>query len=250
MKLNIVRVSKLCGLIDHTQEIMAEFYDARLAAYGRRKRAMLASMEHELRRISNQARFILMVIADELKIANRRRADIVAELRERKFEAWAPRKNSANTLRNRAKATDADDESEGEGVESVEGTGDYAYLLSMKLSALTKEQVEQLLARQEDALAQVHALQKQSSKDLWRADLDALEECLDEYRTEYEDSVAKMRQEAEAKRKQATQGAKAKTTGRRGTKRKAATKKSARSVKPRVRKKAVSKASRKSRKFL
>jgi len=199
-------------------EILQEFYDARIAAYSARKRAMLAAMEHKLSKITNQARFIMMIVNDELQIAKRGRAEVVADLKARKFEPWQARKGDGNTLKNRAKSTDAFDEEER--AKAAGGPSDaagYKYLLSMSLSCLTKEKVEELLATQEALLAEVRALQKKSVKDLWRNDLDALEGHLDEYRTEYEQNVAKMRAEAEAKRVKAKLGQK--TKGGKGKKR-------------------------------
>jgi len=225
-------------------EIMQEFYDARIAAYSARKKALLNAMEHKLSKITNQARFIMMVVEDEIQIAKRRKAEVIADLKAKKFEPWFPRKDDGNTLKNRAKSTDAFDEDGEEGAaensKTVSGKSDaagYKYLLSMSLSSLTKEKVEELLALQEKTLAEVRALQKKSVKDLWRNDLDALEGHLDEYRTEYEKNVALMREEAEKKRKKAklaektTKGGKKRVVKKRVTKvtKKAAPKKSTKS---------------------
>merc|ERR1719474_665052 len=160
-------------------------------------------MEYNLLRISNQAKFVVMVINNELKVSNRKRLDVVRSLRDNGFECWAPSKRDSNTLKNRARSTDGtDDEAEGEEAAACKmemdsesgGDGDlkalskgYEYLLKMPISSLTKEKVAQLLRLQEETEHEVNSLRKKSVKDLWRSDLDELEQHLDEYRAEFEE---------------------------------------------------------------
>lgn len=159
---------------------LQEFYDARIAGYSQCKRAMLAAMEHMLAKIANQARFIT-VSMDELKIAKHRMAEVVRDLKECKFEPWLPRKDG-NTL----KFTDAVDEDEEEGKQ------------------------KQTDGKTDAVMGGVQALQKKSGKDLWYIDLDALEGHMDDYCSEYERNVSKMRQMAEAKYNKVKLGAKTK----------------------------------------
>jgi len=86
---------------DSVEAILEEFYVGRLGAYSQRKKAMLQSMEHNLLKISNQAKFVVMVINNELKVSNRKRLDVVRSLRDNGFECWAPNKRDSNTLKNR-----------------------------------------------------------------------------------------------------------------------------------------------------
>eukprot|EP00487_Bulimina_marginata_P000068 TRINITY_DN10127_c0_g1_i3.p1 TRINITY_DN10127_c0_g1~~TRINITY_DN10127_c0_g1_i3.p1 ORF type:complete len:150 (-),score=15.32 TRINITY_DN10127_c0_g1_i3:269-718(-) len=95
---------------ENVQDILQEFYESRLRAYLLRKRALLKSMEHNLSKITNQARFIMMIIDEKLKIAKRPKLDILRDLKKHKFETWTASKDDGNTLRNRAKATDAFEE--------------------------------------------------------------------------------------------------------------------------------------------
>jgi len=218
-------------------DILSEFYETRLNAYASRKKALLKSMEHELLRISNQARFILMIIDEEFKIAKRRKLDIVADLKRHGFDTWQALKADTNTLKNRAKSTDAFEEeaaanagnnptnanaanNNGNNNNKMEvdsgdgGDGDeaaalkklaigYQYLLSMSLSSLTKERVDALLNQQQETQDKVNALQQKSVKDLWRADLDDLEESLEEYEQSYLQNIEEMRKNEEAKRTKA-----------------------------------------------
>jgi len=203
--------------------------------------ALLAAMEHTLKKISNQARFIKLIVDGKLKISKRKRMDIVKDLKERKFDIWLPSKDSANTLRDRAKATDAfeneDEENEKKEDENAmdvdEGEDDlkkysngYKYLLSMSLASLTMEKVAELLKKEGDTLQEVNALRQKTVKDLWRDDLEELDKYLDEYEKSYEENVKLQRKDAEKKRKKTMQSKimTKKTTKRKVTKGKTAKK--------------------------
>ena len=64
------------------EAILEDFYDVRMDYYHRRKEHMLQEMNHVLDRLTNQARFILAIISEELKISKRKKIDIVAEMRK------------------------------------------------------------------------------------------------------------------------------------------------------------------------
>merc|ERR1719410_387180 len=179
-------------------------------------------MEHTLKKITNQARFIMMIVEGQLKISKRKRIDVVKDLKSHKFEIWSASKDSSNTLRNRAKATDAfedEEENENESKNNNDSAMDidagdignandlqkysngYKYLLSMSLSSLTKERVQELLKKQDDTLKEVNALKQKTVKDLWRNDLEELDVYLEEYDKSYQQNVELQRIEAEKKRK-------------------------------------------------
>lgn len=85
-------------------------------------------------RLSNQARFVQMIITRQLSVSNRKRTDIVAELREKDFRPFPKQ----------AKTKVAADVDNNEPAEEEEDTGadtDYDYLLSMAIYTLTKEKV-------------------------------------------------------------------------------------------------------------
>merc|ERR1712228_603743 len=207
---------------ENVEQILQEFYDNRLRAYSLRKKALLASMEHTLKKITNPTRFILMIVDEKLKISKRKRMDVVKDLKRHKFDIWLASKDSSNTLRNRAKATDAfegedDDEKDqqqdnnnnNKNAMDVDDDDDdlkkysigYKYLLSMSLSSLTMERVKELQKRQGDTLKDVNALKQKTVKDLWRDDLDDLDNYLEEYDNAYEENVKLQRKDADKKRK-------------------------------------------------
>lgn len=55
-------------------------------------------LQTQLDRLNNQARFIKMIIDKELIVNNRKKADIVAELRKKQFRPF-PKVAKASTLR-------------------------------------------------------------------------------------------------------------------------------------------------------
>jgi len=112
----------------------------RLPAYARRKEALLEKLRAEAARLSNAARFIAEVAADELVIRKRPHADVEAELVARGYDRHG---------------------------------GSYEYLLGRRLDDITKEKVAALLAAKQRAEEQLEELEGTSPRDMWRADLRA-----------------------------------------------------------------------------
>jgi DNA topoisomerase-2 len=94
------------------EAILEDFYDVRMDFYHRRKAHQLDEMNQILERLSNQARFVLAIISDELKISKRKKADIVVEMRAQGYKPIpkAPKKVDARSPED----ADADHESEEE----------------------------------------------------------------------------------------------------------------------------------------
>ena len=81
-------------------------------------------------KLTNQARFVQMIVNKELVISNRKKVDIVADLRRHEFHPFP--KTSANTGGEKEPA----EEDEEEGTQA-----DFDYLLGMPIWNLTKEKV-------------------------------------------------------------------------------------------------------------
>jgi DNA topoisomerase-2 len=98
-------------------------------------------LQTQFERLSNQARFVKMIVDKELVVSNRKKTDIMAELRKLKFRPF-PKVA-------KAKATGETEDvvqPEGEDTEAEEpgqdaGSTDYDYLLGMAIWSLTKEKV-------------------------------------------------------------------------------------------------------------
>ncbi|KAI8814919.1 DNA topoisomerase [Cladochytrium replicatum] len=149
---------------ESVDEIIKDFYQLRLEYYHKRKEYMLKALDEELRRLENKVRFVLEIIKGTLVVQNRKRADLIVELRARKYEPF-PRKKQADDVE--VQPNDQENEEE-------EGShNDYDYLLSMPIWNLTMEKVQKLQNERDQKEEEVTALAKKSATDLWKADLDA-----------------------------------------------------------------------------
>nr|KIR87863.1 DNA topoisomerase II [Cryptococcus tetragattii IND107] len=145
------------------EEILEEFFHKRLEFYGHRKQHLADELNRQFERLSNQARFVHMIITKELVVSGKRRPDIVAELRSLKFRPF-PKKERAK------------EEGENEAAEEEEGdegqASDYDYLLGMAIWSLTSEKVEKLLTERDAKEQELIELLKLSPNDIWDQDLD------------------------------------------------------------------------------
>jgi len=135
------------------QEIIDEFCTVRLDGYVRRRAHLIAACAEEIKVLSNKARFIGMVNAEELKLGNKSDEVLDAELERLQFDRIGS------------------DEDESESSK----TG-YGYLLGMKLSSLTQRRKDELDAQLATKRAQLAALEASSAQDLWLTDLKQLKD--------------------------------------------------------------------------
>lgn len=147
-------------------EILDDFYFLRLGFYQRRKEHLVDQLKHVYDRLSNQARFVSMIIARELTVSNRKKADIVEELRRLEFQAFPKKEAKATSITDLAE--DGLDESEEHG-----SVTDYDYLLGMAIYSLTRERMERLLKERDETEHQLKVLLGRSPQNLWDEDLTA-----------------------------------------------------------------------------
>jgi len=94
---------------------------------------MVDELTAEWIKIDNKVRFVTDIIEGNLIVQNRKKTDIILELKQKGFEAIYSKK------RKEKQSTDGDLENEEE--EEVNTSGGYDYLLSMPIWNLTKEKV-------------------------------------------------------------------------------------------------------------
>lgn len=142
------------------------------------QKVQLENLELELLKLENKVRFILGVVNGEIVVNNRKRTDLLLELRQKGFTPFP--KNSKSIEAVVAGATDETEESE-ENPEVVNGVQsiDYDYLLLMAIGTLTLEKVQGLLADRDKLNEEVDDLRKATPESLWVKDLDALDMQLD-----------------------------------------------------------------------
>jgi len=103
---------------------------------------LAAELQTQLDRLNNQARFIQMIVNKQLSVSNRKKGDIVHELRKLGFRPF-PKVSKAKAAGETEEVVPDPDEEEPE-----EGTGaDFDYLLGMQIWSLTKEKVYMCNAR-------------------------------------------------------------------------------------------------------
>ncbi|KAM6498312.1 DNA topoisomerase, type IIA-like domain containing protein [Amanita muscaria] len=189
------------------EEVLEEFYPVRLAHYQKRKDYLAGELQNALERLNNQARFVQMIVDKELVVSNRRKADIVAELRKLKFRPF-PKAASAKTDENEENV----DHGEEEGTDS-----DYDYLLGMPIWSLTKEKIEKLKQQAKDKEAELMKLLEKSPRSMWNEDLDQFLEAWEQDCIQREDMLSSNSKGKKVKRKQAVLQTRKSLGGRKGS---------------------------------
>ena len=151
------------------EEIMEEYYTFRLNLYAKRKEYLLAEMGRELDKLTNQARFVQMIIDGKLVISKKKKAILVAELKKLGFKSFSKVEEAAEAGETEPAVQDEDDDDDAD-VEVAASSFDY--LLGMPLWSLTQERVEKLRKQIGDKELEVDELIKLSKEDLWTKDLD------------------------------------------------------------------------------
>ncbi|KAG2023227.1 DNA topoisomerase II [Coprinopsis cinerea AmutBmut pab1-1] len=150
------------------EEILKDFYPMRLAYYQKRKDYQALELSTAYDKLNNQIRFIEMIIKKELVVSNRKKADIVAELRKLNFRPF-PKVAKTKTAKPDEEEEESEDEEEESGSEAVT---DFDYLLGMAIYSLTRERIEKLKQQAHEKEQELLALLEKSPTDLWNTDLD------------------------------------------------------------------------------
>ncbi|KAF2725762.1 DNA topoisomerase II, partial [Polychaeton citri CBS 116435] len=179
-------------------DIMEEFYHVRLNMYQKRKRHMLDEMNKELKRLSNQARFVKMIIDGKLVVSKKKKSVLVAELQKLGFDRFPKVVDAKKEGEFEPVVEEENDESDSQ--EVAAGANDYDYLLGMAIWSLTMERVEKLNRQIGDKEEEITILTNKSPKDLWREDLNEL---LQEWHDQL-DEEAKREKKARSKGRRAS----------------------------------------------
>jgi DNA topoisomerase II len=100
-------------------------------------------LELQVEKLSNQVRFVQMIVKKELVVSNRKKADIVAELRKKDFKSIpkvVKKKGAAESTEVAAEGDEEDEDIGAENSNSVVSNG-FDYLLGMAIWSLTQEKV-------------------------------------------------------------------------------------------------------------
>lgn len=171
-------------------DIMEEFFQIRLRMYHKRKQHLLNVMQKELEKLSNQARFVKMIIDNKLIVSKKKKSVLVAELQKLGFTRFPKVADAKKQGEFEEVVEDDNNEGDDDSAEVAAGASDYDYLLGMAIWSLTQERVEKLLRQIGDKEEEITVLTAKSAQDLWRADLDEL---LKEWHTQLEEEAKRDR---------------------------------------------------------
>ncbi|KAM5542176.1 hypothetical protein V8D89_004049 [Ganoderma adspersum] len=153
------------------EEIIEDFYPKRLAFYQKRKDFLANELETQLDKLNNQARFVQMIVDDELRVSKRRKADIVRELRKLQFRPFPKISKAKAAGETEDVVEEDDDESEAGGAGG--NLTDYDYLLGMAIWSLTQEKIEKLKQQAKEKELELFALLALTPNQIWQTDLEA-----------------------------------------------------------------------------
>lgn len=132
---------------NNPQEIIQQFYPVRLEYYNKRKSYKLKQIQNSLAKLKNQTYFIESVISGQIKLVNQPKKQIMNQL------------ETMNFLKTGSSLED-----------------NFSYLLSTPLFNLTFESVTNLRKECDQKEKELQLLESLSPIDLWKKDLDSLEE--------------------------------------------------------------------------
>jgi DNA topoisomerase-2 len=142
------------------KELLTEFAELRLKYYQKRKDFHLDRLRRDKELLDAKVRFVLMVISGEIIVSNRKKADLLVDLRAKKFKSY-----HEIFSKEPAGATSS---------EGSEKGGAFDYLLGMPIWSLTMERVEKLKQESKHKTEEYKNLEKSTIQDLWETDLDAI----------------------------------------------------------------------------
>merc|ERR1719171_1501732 len=187
---------------NNVKEIMEEFIILRLEMYKQRKQYMLAKLGQERDILAAKAKFITMVVGGKLKISNRKKAELIAEMKNTHGFKTLEQIKTANKFKG---VTEEEEELEEKGQDGEQGkskTG-YEYLLGMNLWSLTQEKVDELKKTCADKEAELQALQKKKEAEIWAEDLTSVEVALGQMEKNDEEALEKAKTLADKAKKAA-----------------------------------------------
>ncbi|XP_055328560.1 DNA topoisomerase 2-alpha-like [Paramacrobiotus metropolitanus] len=178
---------------DNVNDILREFFEVRMAFYGKRKDYLVAHLSAEALSLENKARFIDEKIKGKITIENVKRKDLITKLKTAQppydsdpVKTWK-KKISAMT---EDEAPIADDDDGKKNIENEEAGSDFNYILEMPLWSLTSERFAELLKKRDAMNDELSILRKKTPSDLYTEDLDEFESRLKKVEAEEADGEA------------------------------------------------------------
>ena len=181
-------------------EIMEDFVLTRFETYKLRKQYMLARLGQERDILAAKAKFILLIVGGKLKVNNRKKAELIAEMKTTHGFKTLEQIKTANKFKG---VTEEEEEAEEKAKDGEGGAGKtgYEYLLGMNLWSLTQEKVDELKKMHADKEAELQKLQKKTEGQIWSEDLTQVELALSKMEEADEEALEKATALADKSRK-------------------------------------------------
>ena len=137
---------------NNEREIIDRYFPVRLKYYQKRKDYMIATLEKELRLLSNKARYIQAILGGEIDLRNMKKGDIVNMMSEMKYDM-------------------------------IDDDTDYKYLLKMPMDSVSEENVERMLKDRDGKEKELITLQSTTIENIWLSELEELKKMLSNVNT-------------------------------------------------------------------
>jgi DNA topoisomerase-2 len=162
-------------------DILKDFYSVRLEFYKKRHAMLLKDYKEEAELVNVKAKFVNYVIEGKIILfdTNKKKSRSKEEVSEQLVQLGFP-KMIDKVLVPLDEIKEADKES-----------ADYEFLLSMRLSSLTREKIEELMAELKELTDKYKTLKGKTCYDLWEEDLIAFETQYNKDMKEYEAELVK-----------------------------------------------------------
>ena len=144
---------KICKYFSVT-DILKEFFQIRLSFYTKRKHYLVGALQKECLMLANKARFVLMIVQDELIVKNKQKEELFQELETLEFDK-------------------KDDK--------------FDYLLDMPIHTLTSEKIGELIEKKDNKIKELELLINTTEKEMWTRELEEFVLALEEFETEIND---------------------------------------------------------------
>ena len=122
------------------EDILVDFVEIRMQYYRKRKDHLVKTLTEKALRFKNKSRFVKMVVDEELIVFRKKKSVLEAELETLKFD-------------------------------KLGGSDDYGYLLGIRTSQYTEEEIDSLEAETESIETELITLKKTTFLTMWKTDI-------------------------------------------------------------------------------
>mmetsp|Transcript_39613 Transcript_39613/g.74286 ORF Transcript_39613/g.74286 Transcript_39613/m.74286 type:complete len:1275 (-) Transcript_39613:261-4085(-) len=174
------------------KELLTDFVDLRLKYYQKRKDYHVDRLRREKELLDAKVRFVLMVIKGELIVSNRKKAELLVELKQKGFKPYQEIFGKSAAAADVAEANAAEVSTS----KAAEPKGGFDYLLGMPIWSLTLERVEEMKRQMKNKTEELNNLVNMTIQALWEHDLDAVVaelDAIDEFEEELQEEEERLR---------------------------------------------------------